>query len=319
MVDFFNIDRSIVSIAISYQDRFLATPMGSEASTHREVFRVASVTCLYIAIKLYVPHKWNVTAHAFAQLCRGSISGESIVKMEMRILFALQWNVHPPVPMSYVELILDLIRTTSPICNEELRQDPQVSDEDSVLGDLILPSLSNASCSDHSITQECRTTVIIENILDLVRYQVELALQKIDFLYIRSSLISLAALLNAIEGVISQNDAHVTSFCSHSVAVIAKLMSYTNVCSKREIDEVRAVLLCSVMAESGDSLKSSMLLQDCDKDGDQMTKTSIPQSMSTSPISTSTNWNQHGQYMSPRSVLSRICAMHCQCNSNITS
>lgn len=318
MVDFFIVPHSIVSIAISYQDRFLATPTGSEASINREVFRVASVTCLYIAIKLYVPHKWNVTAHAFAQLCRGSISGESIVKMEMRILFALEWNVHPPVPMLYVELITDLIIATSPIRNEEQRQDHQVSDEDSVLGDLILPSLSNASYSEHSITQECTSTVIVENILDLVRYQVDLALQKIDFLYIRSSLISLAAMLNAIEGILSQNDPNVTSFCSHSVEVIAKLMSYSDVCSKRELDEVRAVLLCSVMAESGGSFESSMLLQDYDKDTDDAVKPPTQQSMSTSPTSASTNWNQHGHYLSPKSVLSKVCAMHCKCSSNIT-
>lgn len=285
--------------------------MGEAARTHRETFRIASVTCLYIAIKLYVPHKWNVTAHAFAQLCRGTISGESIVEMEMQILFGLGWNVHPPVPMSYVELLLDLITMTSTLDDDEPSHALEVSDEDSVLGDLILPSLSHAS-SDHSASQDCTISTVKENILDLVRYQVELTLEKIDFLHIRSSIISLAALLNAIEGIISENDAQVTPFCKHSVSVIAKLISYSEACSKRELDEVRAVLLCSVTAEPC-SFDGSIFLQSSTDKNENISK-SFPQSIiTTSPTSTS-NWNQHG-YLSPKSVLSRVCAMHCQCNN----
>lgn len=311
MVDFFHIDRSVVPIAASYQDRFLLSSMGESARTHRETFRIASVTCLYIAIKLYVPHKWNVTAHAFAELCRGTISGESIVDMEMQILFGLGWNMHPPVPMSYLELILELISIATSI-DERPMPSADVSDEDSVLGDLILPSLSNVS-SD-SATQECAITELKENMIDLVRYQVELTLQKIDFLHTRSSLIVLAALLNAIEGIISQNDGQGTQFCRHAVAVVAKLMSYSELCSKREIDEVRAMLLCSVMAEPG----SCVLLQG-EGEQDQNITNSLPKSIfatASSPISTS-NWNDQGHYLSPKSVLSRVCAIHCrQCNNS---
>ena len=308
MVDFFDIDRSIVSIAISYQDRFLSTSMGSTARTRREIFRIASVTCLYIAIKLYVPDKWNVTAHAFAQLCRGTISGNCINDMELQILFALGWNVHPPVPWLYVEQIVDLITTTLTAGNEELRQGVDISDEDSVLGDLILPSLSHASYSDRSTSQEYSTTAMKENVLELVRYQVELTLQKIEFLHIHSSLIALAALMNAIEGIISENDAQVTPFCRHSVAIMSKVMTYSEICTKRELDEVRTVLLCSAMAEP--SSDNNTLMNVLDKG--QPTPKSPPGSIIGSPTSAS-NWNQ---YPSPKSVLSRVCVMHSQQHSN---
>lgn len=309
MVDFFNIDRSIVSIAISYQDRFLSTSMGSTARTRREIFRIASVTCLYIAIKLYVPDKWNVTAHAFAQLCRGTISGNSIVDMELQILFALGWNVHPPVPWLYVEQIIDLITTTLTVDYEELRRSANVSDEDSVLGDLILPSLSHASYSDQSLSQEYSSAAMKETVLELVRYQVELTLQKIEFLHIRSSLIALAALLNAIEGIISENDSQVTPFCRHSAAIMSKVMSYCKICTKRELDEVRAVLLCSVMAEPNSD--NSLLMTALDKG--QPTSKSSPRSTIGSPTSAS-NWNQ---CPSPKSVLSRLCVMHCRQETEI--
>lgn len=309
MVDFFHIDRCVVYIAASYQDRFLSSSMGKSARTHRETFRIASVTCLYIAIKLYVPHKWNVTAHAFAQLCRGTISGDSIVDMEMKILFGLGWNVHPPVPMSYLELILDLISVTTSLDEKEMAS-ADVSDEDSVLGDLILPSLSNAS-SD-SASQECAITALKENLIDLVRYQVDLALRKINILHTRSSLITLAALLNAVEGIFSENDAQVTQFCRHTVAVTAKLISYSELCSKSEIDEVRAMLLCAVMAEPG-SFDSSMLLQG-EGDRDQNTANSLSKSIIASSPTSTFNWNHQGHDLSPKSVLSRVGAIHCQCD-----
>lgn len=261
-----------------------------------------------------------MTAHAFAQLCRGTISGESIIDMEMQILFALGWNVHPPVPMSFVELILDLITLTSTAIDEEPRHSSDVSDEDSVLGDLILPSLSNASHSDHSATQECSMTAVQESILDLVRYQVDLALEKIEFIHIRSSLISVAAVLNAIEGIISDNDAQIMPFCKDSVRIIAKLMSYSKLCSKRELDEVRAILLCSVMTETDGSLESSILLQSSLNKDAQATKViSYAEQCSKSPTATSSYWNQYSSYFSPKSVLSRVCAMHCQCNQNGSS
>jgi hypothetical protein len=318
MVDFFNIDRSIVSLATSYQDRFLLTAMGSAARTCRETFRIASVTCLYIAIKLYVPHKWNVTAHAFAQLCRGTISGESIVEMEMQVLFALEWNVHPPIPMSYIELIFDLIAiNTANDCVERRRNSEDDFDEDSVIGDLILPCLSGSS-SDDSAAQGCTRTSVRDNIIELARYQIELTPRNVNFLRVRSSLISLAALLNAIEGIISGNAAsapNVISFCRESVAAIAKILSCSNLCSKRELDEVRAALLCSVMAMPDGKIEISTLHYNSPSEG-QSRRKSPSSSVITSPTSTS-NWNQNREadhYLSPKCLLSRVCAMHCQFN-----
>ena len=75
MVDCLNMDRRIVALAAYYQDRFLGSPteMGSKILCNRALFRVVSVTSLYIAIKTRGPPSWDITAYDFAQLCQGLI------------------------------------------------------------------------------------------------------------------------------------------------------------------------------------------------------------------------------------------------------
>ena len=110
MMDFFEIDRSIVAIAMYYQDRYLGTEKGRAGRTNRSIFRTVSVTSLYMALKLSQPgNKWNITSHAFAKLCQGAVSGDEINNMEIDILFALDWYVNPPTPMKYAEALLELI------------------------------------------------------------------------------------------------------------------------------------------------------------------------------------------------------------------
>jgi len=93
MVKYFDIDQSLVAISAYYQDRFLGTKEGEAARSDRVLYRLVSVTCLYICIKLRIPHRWNVTSHAFSQMCRGTVTGEEINNMELKILFALGESV----------------------------------------------------------------------------------------------------------------------------------------------------------------------------------------------------------------------------------
>lgn len=334
MVDFFNIDRSIVPIATSYQDRFLVTPAGEAARSTRETFRIASVTSLYIAIKLYVPHKWNVTAHAFAQLCRGTISGDAIVDMEMKILFALSWNVNPPIPMAFVELFLEVIfgsiRQGSGDQRKHRCSTNIDDDDDSIVGDLIFPSLSD---SDYSVDEECILASTKENVLDLVRYQLDVSILNVDCLETRSSLIAVAALLNAIEGVAGENMTScpnqernttsraqmrvVISFCHHAITVMSKICSLTKVASSRvELDQVRATLLCLAVSIPEEKSASGMHASSHDRHSIGQCNTS-PYSVTASP--TSSSWTSNGtttdHYVSPKGVLSRVCAMHYHCQS----
>ena len=40
MVDYFDLDRSIVAVSVGYQDRFLNTNLGKPAQTNRAMFRL---------------------------------------------------------------------------------------------------------------------------------------------------------------------------------------------------------------------------------------------------------------------------------------
>jgi len=123
MIDYFEVDRSIIAIALYYQDRFLGTKKGKAVQNDRSLFRVVSVTSLYMALKIYVPERWNITPQAFSKLCQGTVTAKEINDMETNILFALDWHVNPPSPMQYVKALLDLIfysttkRISSPTCS----------------------------------------------------------------------------------------------------------------------------------------------------------------------------------------------------------
>ena len=308
MVDFFDIDRTLVSIATYYQDRFLGTILGEQAQKNRELFRITSVTCLYIAIKLYVPHKWNVTAHSFAQLCRGTISGDIIVDMEMRILFGLGWNVNPPIPLAYVEQFIELIfcskeKSVQQLRNSSLRCLNQFDDDDSVVGDFIIPSLSEESLQD--VTDQEWITSIKDKIIDLARYQLEIALQSVAFLSIRSSVIATAALLNAIEGLMSESTAlyppdtnSMDIFFRDCITTIEEIVTLCNLASENELEEVKTALLSSAWLESANE--------------QSFAKSSL-HSVTASPVSTDKFVTLDGtkdHFLSPKRVLSSVYAMN---------
>ena len=315
MVDFFDIDRSIVSISANYQDRFLATSMGESARRSREVFRITSVTCLYIAIKLYVPHKWNITTQAFAQLCRGSISGENIDTMEMRILFALGWNVNPPIPLAYVEFYLDLIFRTIGRPSRTIKRVSLIDDDDSVVGQhLMLPSLDKEVTTSHVYADHDLFSSMKQNILDVARYQCDNVVQNLAFLQTRYSVIATAALLNAFEGVMNQ-DPGMSSFYQDCIAMIRDTANFCILAPGYELEEVRYAILSSILTVEASNENTKSLNHEVDS---SQSHTHTPISMSAahpaSPASAAITVNLkdrlYDQHDSPRSVLTRVCATH---------
>jgi Cyclin, N-terminal domain/Cyclin, C-terminal domain len=65
---------------------------------------LASLTTLYIAIKLYDTKKIKLST--LANLSRGQFNSNDIEIMEWTVLSALQWKLHPPTPYAFVEYIL---------------------------------------------------------------------------------------------------------------------------------------------------------------------------------------------------------------------
>ncbi|KAL7465962.1 hypothetical protein ACHAXS_006267 [Conticribra weissflogii] len=113
VVDHFDFNREIVSVAMSYLDRYLAT-----RTVTKKIFQLAAMTSLYVAIKLYEPSKLRMSA--LIDLSRGYFAAEHIVSMEDSLLQALGWHVHPPTPFSFVR---DLSQLLPPEIAASIRHD----------------------------------------------------------------------------------------------------------------------------------------------------------------------------------------------------
>ena len=128
VVDNFQFDRSVVSVAMNLLDRFVQAyhlPSDQDApcsclackkSIDSTTFQLASMTALYIAIKAApevvtveeMNRRRGFKISTFAELSRGLFSAEDIAEMEATILSNLTWLVNPPTPMTFVPYLLDI-------------------------------------------------------------------------------------------------------------------------------------------------------------------------------------------------------------------
>lgn len=113
IVDHLDFDRENVSVAMSHLDRYLAT-----LSVDRRIFKLAGMTALYIAIKVYETGELNISG--FIELSCGYFKNEHIVAMENSMLPSLNWYVHPPTPIAFCR---DLMSLVSGDISESIRHD----------------------------------------------------------------------------------------------------------------------------------------------------------------------------------------------------
>ncbi|KAL7533147.1 hypothetical protein ACHAXR_005069 [Thalassiosira sp. AJA248-18] len=102
VVDHFDFNREVVSVAMSYLDRYLAT-----RPVNRRIFQLAAMTALYLAIKLFEPGKLRMSS--LIDLSRGYFLAEHIVTMEDSMLQSLHWHVHPPTAFAFCRDLMRLI------------------------------------------------------------------------------------------------------------------------------------------------------------------------------------------------------------------
>ena len=103
VVDYFRIDREVVSVSLSYLDRFLGT-----CSCDRSMFKLAATTTLYMAVKVFHPQKLEDLG-VLSDLSRGEFDMTDVSEMEQHILRALSWRLHPPTAVAMGSLLLDYI------------------------------------------------------------------------------------------------------------------------------------------------------------------------------------------------------------------
>lgn len=107
--DFFKFQRETVAMATNYLDRFLATsnPRACRALRCKKEFQLASMTTLYIAIKLFEP--LAVDAELLAQISHGCYLADDITEMEEEILTSLSWRMNGPTAHAFIGHIMALL------------------------------------------------------------------------------------------------------------------------------------------------------------------------------------------------------------------
>ncbi|KAL7540820.1 hypothetical protein ACHAWF_006790 [Thalassiosira exigua] len=113
VVDHFDFNREVVSVALSYLDRYLAG-----RTVNRRIFQLAAMTALYLAIKLFEPGRLRMSS--LIDLSRGYFLAEHLVTMEDSMLQSLGWHVHPPTSFAFCR---DFVRLLPPEVPPRARHD----------------------------------------------------------------------------------------------------------------------------------------------------------------------------------------------------
>lgn len=107
VIEFLNFHHETVEVAMNYFDRYLLTPSGSEALGCSKLFQLANMACLYLSIKI---HEDVVLDSKFmANLSNGLFNHDQVERMELHVLAALKWHVHPPTALAFVREYLQLL------------------------------------------------------------------------------------------------------------------------------------------------------------------------------------------------------------------
>lgn len=103
VVDHVNIDRDVVSIGLSYFDRYLS----NHTSIPETLFQLVAMTSLYLAVKINSTRKISVSS--MSSLSKGQFRVDQILKMEAHIIKTLNWHLNPPTASAYLNIVIPMI------------------------------------------------------------------------------------------------------------------------------------------------------------------------------------------------------------------
>lgn len=119
VVDHFEFDREVVSLAMDYFDRqVLMTVLNTEQANGTmcsKDYQLVAMTCLYVASKTHVnrvlgaseeSRRQIIHLNSFVELSRGQFTADDIIYAEKSLLESLDWRVNPVTPMSFVSYML---------------------------------------------------------------------------------------------------------------------------------------------------------------------------------------------------------------------
>lgn len=111
VVDYYDLSREVVTIAMYYLDRFdIVSPHGISGKE----YQLVAIASLYVAIKIHGETDSGMRKVfpicAFTELTGGRFGRDAIEKMESKILNALNWQMNPPTSARFVEYTKQLVR-----------------------------------------------------------------------------------------------------------------------------------------------------------------------------------------------------------------
>ena len=91
IVDYFDLDRSTVSMAMSYVDRFMSTSAGKPSRRNITSYQLTCLACLFLATKTIDSTRLDVDL--LVKASRGCYDRQEILDAESEVLDALNWRV----------------------------------------------------------------------------------------------------------------------------------------------------------------------------------------------------------------------------------
>jgi len=120
VVDHFELDREVVSLAMDYFDRHIMITVlhtAESGSMCSKDYQLVAMTCLFVASKAHADRvlgsceearRQMVHLNSFVELSRGQFTAEDVISAEKSLLSSLDWRVNPVTPMSFVSFMLSV-------------------------------------------------------------------------------------------------------------------------------------------------------------------------------------------------------------------
>lgn len=105
VVDHYGLARESVAVAMNILDRYVSKSVVSDTN-----YTLATVAAIQIAIKVVSPVKLSMGIVTYEQF-----PVDDIISMEVQMLSALSWHVHPPTAMDFCGMLIDFSFTDSTI------------------------------------------------------------------------------------------------------------------------------------------------------------------------------------------------------------
>lgn len=249
-VDHYGFDREVAAVAMNCFDRYLAKRGGVDHSAFgdtnaKKIYRLVAVSSLHLAIKIHsccddggsvddgeaskksTESNNALRASAFVNLCVTTTHDAKVIQdTELELLRALEWAVHPPTMTSFVTAFREAL----------FSQDG--SDDDD---------------------EDTAASRLKETLLDVARYQVELAVflpELASGRRYKASVVAFAALLNAVDAVLRRDSSAANSDACERALRVA-YVRWPGLVGTRAVVEARTMLkeLCPDRSDIADLLE----------------------------------------------------------------